>query len=136
MFTFLTFRVTQAVYNTLPENLKYNDVTNNPKQPLVWKIIEYRSPAELAALTEPTRQRIVGFTLLFLLLLAPLAWNIASNKTNRENAAKRLRNSEHKFRHLVEELPDGLAVIIDAKVVSDDLIPCNHQIMQASIKIA
>ncbi len=57
------------------------------------------------------------YTVFFLLLLIPLIWRMVANAVDREKADQRLRDSEYKFRHLVEDLPDALAIICDANVV-------------------
>jgi PAS domain S-box-containing protein len=117
MFTFSTLRPLQAAYQSLPNSMKSQTGTDSENQQPVWKIIEHRSHADLATLAAPFGQRIAGYTLLFLLLLAILVWRIAANAGKREKAEQQLRDSESKFRYLIEELPDGLVVIIDAKVV-------------------
>jgi len=117
MFTFTTLHPLQSAYQSLPNSLNHQDANGLLNKQPVWKIIEHRSNADLDALTASLQQRIAGYTLLFLLLLAMLVWRIAANAGKRENAEQQLRDSESKFRQLVDDLPDGLVVIIDAKVV-------------------
>ncbi len=116
MFTFTTLRPLQAAYKALPNHLRHQADGEPAATQRLWKIIEHRNPAELAALTAPLAQQIIAYTLLFLLLLAILIWRMVVNAEKRKAVEQQLRNSESKFRHLVEDLPDGLVVVIDAKV--------------------
>jgi len=116
MFTFTTLRPLQAAYKALPNRVRHQAGGEPAAKQRVWKIIEHRSSAELAALTAPFAQRITGYTLLFLLLLAILVWRMVVNAGQRETVEQKLRNSESKFRHLVDDLPDGVVVLVDAKI--------------------
>ncbi len=117
MFTFLTLDVTEAAYRSLPDSLNSDGIAYlNNQQPL-WKIVEYRSPAELVALSAPFGWRIAAYTLFFLLLLIPLIWRMVVNATVRQRAERELRVSEQKFKQLIEDLPDSMVVLMDAKIV-------------------
>jgi len=116
MFTFTTLRPLQAAYQALPNRMRHQAGGGSAATQRVWKIIEHRSPAELAALTAPLAQQIVAYTLFLLLLLAILVWRKVVNTKTRKAVELQLRKSELKFRHLVEDLPDGLVVVIDTKV--------------------
>ncbi len=116
MFTFSTLRPLQAAYHALPNSMNNQVTTDSENEQSIWKIIEYRGHAGLAALAAPLGQRIAGYTLLFLLLLAILVWRIAANAGKREKVEQQLRDSESKFRHLVEDLPDAIVVLVDAKI--------------------
>ncbi len=61
MFTFSTLQVVQAAYRALPDDFNRGNISAlNNGQP-VWKIIQYRSAGELAALTAPFAQRIGAY---------------------------------------------------------------------------
>ena len=116
MFTFVTLRVLPAAYRALPDDVNRGNISAlNNGQP-VWKIIQYRSAGELAVLTAPLAQRIGAFVVLFLLLLIPLVWRMVSSAAQRQFFERKLRQSEHKFRHLVEDLPDALVVLLDGRI--------------------
>ena len=116
MFTFTTLHPLQAAYKALPNRLSHQTATNLAQKQSAWIIIEHRSPAELAALTAPFAQRITGYTLLFLLLLAIMVWRMVVHAEKRRAVERQLRDSESKFRHLVDDLPDGVVVLVDAKI--------------------
>jgi len=116
MFTFSTFHPLRAAYRSLPNNLNDESAADLKHEQPVWKIIEYRSHVELADLTAPFVQRIARFTVLFLLLMAVLVWRISVNIGKKEKVEQQLRDSEYKFRHLIEDLPASVGVIINAKV--------------------
>lgn len=118
MFTFATLRLVQAAYRAMPDDLRHGVATDmNNRQP-VWKIVEYRSHAELAALTRPFMRRVAGYTLLFLLLAAVLVWRMVINAAQRERSEQKLSASESKFRHLLKGLPSAVVVLVDANLAT------------------
>jgi len=84
MFTFTTLRPLQAAYQALPNRMRHQAGGGSAATQRVWKIIEHRSPAELAALTAPLAQQIVAYTLFLLLLLAILVWRKVVNTKTRK----------------------------------------------------
>ncbi len=117
MFTFITIRPLEAARQALPEALEQQaggDI--NAGSPL-WKLVEYRSGSEMASITGPLASRIASYTLIFLLLLAALLWKLVSHSVNRDVVVRHLRDSEYKYRRLISDLPDGVVVFVDAKMV-------------------
>jgi len=117
LFTYATVNPSQAAYDSLPDHLRFDSLTDEDNKQQIWKIIQFRSSNELVALTMPLTQRIGGYTALFLLLLIPLIWRMTLNAARREKSEVVLRQSEHKFRHLVDDLSDGVVVLAESKVM-------------------
>jgi len=116
LFTFSTVYPLQAAYLSLPTNMNLAHALAHDDNALVWKIIQHRSPMQLAGLTDPMAQRIAIYTLIFVLLLGITFLRLTFLANEREKTTKELLAEKNKFQTLMERLPEGVVVIQEGRI--------------------